>query len=504
MMLSETLREAATRFGDRPCLVEPEGATLTFGALHLASERLARQLAQAGIREGDVVALQLPSNFDYVISYCALARLGAITAGLNPHLAAGEQARILDMLQPRVVVGIHSTSGGSWPAYDIAEFDIQHEVDKPQVIDPAELEPLAELPPDPERPVAIVLTSGTTGLPKGALFRNSQLEAISRIDLGPNWAEVWGIGGAQIASTQFAHIGFMTKLPWYIRCGMATYLLPKWRTETVMELIDAHRITTLGVIAPQLAILLRHEALPRYDLSSVDLIIAGGAASPPALITAASQRFGARYSVRYSSTESGGVGLSNDAGSPEDQINSVLFPREGVEAGVFLEDGTEAGAGVIGELRLRSDAMFDGYWNDPESTQTAVRTGWLHTGDLAQRTPSGGIQLTGRHRDRYVRGGYNVYPTEVEAVLLDHPSVADVAVVPLSHEVLGSIGAAVVVPTAGAQVPTLAELREFCIDRLATWKHPEALVLAESLPYTSGLKLDRAQLASIVAQEDSQ
>ena len=89
-------------------------------------------------------------------------------------------------------------------------------------------------------------------------------------------------------------------------------------------------------------------------------------------------------------------------------------------------------------------------------------------------------------------------------MLLDHPSVADVAVVPLSHEVLGSIGAAVVVPTAGAQVPTLAELREFCIDRLATWKHPEALVLAESLPYTSGLKLDRAQLASIVAQEDSQ
>lgn len=472
-MLDELIREAAKRFGRRPVLVDQRGDALTYTALHQRSDEVAATWAADGITEGSVLALCIGSTPDYLIAYAAAAKLGAVTAGVNPSLTRPERLALLDRLMPDVVVdGALPAGRGNVP------------------------EPLG---PDPERVVAIVFTSGTTGPPKGAVFRNRQLAAISDADLGPDWERRWDGGGTMLASTQFAHVGFMTKLPWYLRLGTTLVVLDRWRAADVLRAIAGYRIDTLGAVAPQLALMLRDPLMDQLDLSCVERIIAGGAASPPGLVRAARERFGAAYSIRYSSTESGGVGLGTDFDAPDNEaLFTVGRPRRGVEARITDPCGDEVAVDEVGELRLRTPAMFDGYWHDPAATAATIVDGWIRTGDLASRSADGLITLKGRSKEMYIRGGYNVAPAEVEAVLSEHAAVAGVAVCPKPDDVMGEVGVAVVVVHGGHAVPTLDELRSFAADRLARWKLPEDIVVVDALPLTAMQKVDRAALARLV------
>ena len=303
-----------------------------------------------------------------------------------------------------------------------------------------------------------------------------------------------------LASTQFAHIGFMTKLPWYLRLGSTTHLLERWRAADVLALVEEHRMPSVGGVAPQVALMLRDPDFDRYDLSSVQTLVMGGALSPPALVREARERFGAAYSIRYSSTESGGIGLGTafDA-DDEEALFTVGRPRPGVSVTVRDEAGEVVPDGEVGELWLRSPTQMRGYWNDPEGTAATIVDGWLRTGDLARIDERGLVRLAGRAKEMFIRGGYNVYPAEVEAVLLDHPAVADVAVVPRPDPVLGEIGVAVVVPTDPAAPPTLDDLRGLAAERLAHHKRPEAIRIVDALPQTAMQKLDRRRLAAVEA-----
>jgi len=479
-MLSSVVREAAQRFGDRAAFVDHTGQQLTYRQLDERSQLVAQGLEEAGIGVGSVIALTMASGFDYVITYVAAAKIGAITAGVNPSLTAPERDALLAHLQPDLVV--------------------DQALPVPGVVRPKE--PGAGVDGDgidPDRIVAIVFTSGTTGPPKGAVFRNRQLEAICEIDLGPGWRDRWGGGGPMLASTQFAHVGFMTKLPWYLRMGVTMHVLERWRPADVLRTIAAERITVLGAVAPQLALMLRCPEFDELDLDCVTSIIAGGAASPPALVRAARERFGAKYSIRYSSTESGGVGLATDFDAPDSEaLFTVGRPRPGVEVKVIGESGAAAEPGEIGELYLRTPAMFDGYWRDGDATAATIVDGWIRTGDLASIDADGLIRLNGRCKEMYIRGGYNVSPVEVEAVLSDHPAVNAIAMVPRPDDVMGEVGVAVIVVEPGHAAPTLDELRSFGADRLAKWKLPEALLEIGALPLTQIQKLDRAALQTTV------
>ena len=474
-MLPHTIAEAAERFADRAAFVDQRGAALTYAELHERSDALAATWSTTGLTDGSVVALRIGSTFDYVTAYAAAAKLGAITAGINPSLAPAEQDTLVARLGPDLVV--------DGPLPDTGSAGRTGTV--PAIED------------DPERIVAVVFTSGTTGPPKGAVFRNRQLAAICDADLGPGWQQRWGGGGPMLASTQFAHVGFMTKLPWYLRLGTTMHVLDRWRSADVLRTVATHRIDTLGVVAPQLALMLRDPLLDELDVSCVQRIIAGGAASPPGLVRAARDRFGAAYSIRYSSTESGGVGLGTDFDAPDHEaLYTVGRPRPGVEVRIADADGVDVACGETAELWLRTPAMFDGYWRDPEATAATLVDGWIRTGDLALQSPDGLVTLRGRSKEMYIRGGYNVAPAEVEAVLSEHPAVAAIAVAPRADDVMGEIGVAVVVTAAGHDAPTLAELRGFAADRLARWKLPEAVVVVDALPLTTMQKLDRAALAA--------
>jgi acyl-CoA synthetase (AMP-forming)/AMP-acid ligase II len=264
-------------------------------------------------------------------------------------------------------------------------------------------------------------------------------------------------------------------------------------------LVAEHRMPVVGAVAPQVALLLRVPDFDDHDLSCVQTIVVGGGASSPALVREAQERFGAAYSIRYSSTESGGLGTAVAPGAPDDEVlNTVGRPRPGTD--IEIRDGARrVPDGETGAVCIRSGAVMSGYWNDPDATADTLRDGWLYTGDLGYIDGQGCLRLVGRSKEMFIRGGYNVFPMEVEAVLSAHPAVRDIAVVPRPDPVMGEIGVAVVVPRDPAAPPSLEALRAFATGQLATWKLPEDVRIVDSLPLTAVQKLDRRSLAAAEA-----
>ena len=473
MTLAATVRQAAARFGPRTAFVDPDGTHVSYADLHRRSDEVANGLLAEGVGPGDVVLLRLPSDSSYVVAYTAAAKVGAIAAGVNPRLAPPEQAAV-------------AAEAGGAISLESSE----------QVLGLARPGAVPPLPDDPDRPVALVFTSGTTGEPKGALFHERQLAAVTRIDVGDAWGDPTATPTPMLAGTQFAHVGFMTKLPWYLRLGTTTHVLGRWRAADALTCIAEHRIPSLGGVAPQMALLLR-EDLESYDLRCVQTIVMGGAASPPSMVREAMARFEAAYSIRYSSTESGGCGTGTAFDADEEEaLFTVGRPRGGIEVGIGDHDTGPLPDGEVGEVWLRSPTSMSGYWRDDSRDQPALVRGWLRTGDLGLIDERGCLRLAGRLKEMFIRGGYNVYPAEVEAVLADHPLVAAVAIVPRPDDVMGEIGVAVVVPADRDHPPTLASLRAFLAPRLAAFKLPEALRLEAEIPLTPMQKVDRRALAA--------
>jgi acyl-CoA synthetase (AMP-forming)/AMP-acid ligase II len=495
-MLPATAREAARRFGDTPAYVTPSGWSITYRDLDRVSDEVALGLARRGVHAGDVVTLVLPPGAEYLVAYVAAAKLGAITAGVNDRLSPVERDAVLRTAGPRVVIAGPGLAPEHPGAVDVVETadapsldDLLRDVRVPG-------DPPPDLAPDPERPVAIVFTSGTTGLPKGALYGNRQLAFITHNDVG----DTWGAGGRGFTGTSFAHLGFMTKLPGNLQRGGTNFVLRRWRAADALRLVSEQHMTTVAGVPAQLALMLRQPDFEAYDLDSVRFLIAGGGPITPGLAEEARARFHAALATRYSCTEAG-IGLGTAFDDPdEDAVVSVGRPHAAVDLALLDDDDRPVAQGEVGQVCLRSPAVMAGYWRDPDATAAAFTAdGHVRTGDLGWLDERGRLRLVGRSKEMYVRGGYNVYPVEVEGVLSTHPTVATVAVVPRADSVMGEIGVACVVARDGREPPTLAELREFAAGRLAAYKLPEALHVLDALPLTAMEKVDRRALAAAVA-----
>ncbi|MFF7247857.1 class I adenylate-forming enzyme family protein [Embleya sp. NPDC008237] len=493
-VLAQVLREAARRFPERRALVHG-GSGFTYGGLDAVTDQVAAGLAGRGVRPGHLVALVLPSGLEYVVAYTALARLGAITTGVGPRYTPAERAAILDRAAPDLVLATEELAEGipagpehirCVPAAGAHEVWAELRRDE---IPPA---PPVTGEQDPSLPETVVFTSGTTGTPKGALFTSRQIAAITAMDTGDRWGE----GGPQLIATGLPHVGFMTKLAGYLKMGATLHVLGRWRAQDALRLVAREKIPYLGGVAAQVSLLLGRPEFDRYDLTHVRGLIVGGGPSPAPLVHEARTRFGAGYSIRYSSTESGGLGTLTAFDAPDSEaLHTVGRPRPGTELEIRdPRTGTVLPVGEEGQICLRSPAVMAGYWRDPEAGAAALDgDGRLHTGDLGRIDEAGCLRITGRMTEMYIRGGYNVYPQEVEAVLLDHPDVASVAVVPRPSRVMGEIGVAVVVSRAASE-PSLAALREFAASRLSAHKLPEAIRIVPELPLTGMDKVDRRSL----------
>ncbi len=492
-MLGAMVSGAAARFGAKPAYVSPLGWPLSYAELDQTTDRVAAGLIGRGITEGDVIALLLPPGLEYLVSYVAAAKIGAITAGINHRLTPAEQTVVLNQADPRLVIAAPGSPSFTGEVVELAE--AQSVVDLGGVLQSSTTapEPLAV---DPNRSVAIIFTSGTTGMPKGAIYGNRQLEYITQIDVGDDW----GGGTLSFTGTSFAHLGFMTKLPGNLKRGGTSFIMRTWSATAALDLISKEKMVTVGGVPTQIALMLRHPDFNNYDLTSVRNIIVGGGPVTPGLAQSAREKFGARLATRYSCTEAG-IGLGTGFDDPEeDAIVSVGRPLATVRLKVLNDSLDEVAQGETGEIALRSPAVMNGYWRDPEATRAVFTPdGFVRTGDLGWVDEHGRVRLVGRSKEMYVRGGYNVYPVEVEAVLSTHPGVASVAIIPQTDLVMGEIGVAFVVMRPEHRRVTLEELRDHAQHELAHYKLPAALQIIDEIPLTAGEKTDRAALAQRLA-----
>jgi acyl-CoA synthetase (AMP-forming)/AMP-acid ligase II len=517
----ELLRRAAEVNADDEAYVEPAVAgprrSLSFAEWDRAADGLAGLLAGAGVGRGDVVGLVLPSSLDYAVAYAAAARLGAVTSGVNPRLGRAEVDSICERARPALTIvdpglGVElppaagrivgrDEAAAAWAGPPPARF--------PDIFD--------------DDPVAVVWTSGTTGRPKGAVFDHRCLAAVSE------GADVLSRSGdRRLSPLPFAHVGYMTKVWDEIAHGITTVITPTpWRAADALAVMEAERITVAQGVPTQWALIMELPELERADLSSLRIAGTGAAPMPSALVAEIRRRLGVPVVVRYTSTETAICTGTVPEDPAEVVATSVGRPVPGVELSIEDERGRPVAAGQPGRVRIRSRAVFLGYWGDrsapavsagataPGATGDAspvrgaahlvdaeatarVRDaeGWVTTGDFGFVDSGGNLHLVGREHERYIRGGYNVYPAEVEDALAAHPAVARVAVVGTADPVLGEVGVAFVVPRSAdlAAAPTLAELRAHCAGRLADYKAPDAMVVLDELPLTPMMKIDKRAL----------
>ncbi|MDJ0865603.1 MAG: long-chain fatty acid--CoA ligase [Myxococcota bacterium] len=499
------LPRRAAGAGDRVALIDPD-RTLTYADLDERTARCAAWLRSAGVARGDRVGILAANRSAYLETVFAAARLGAIALPLNARLAPPELRQLLDDAEPRVLVHEHDltplveksldgataaprrlAAGGGPDAYEAAlaahapHFDV---------------EPVA-----PDDPMILMYTSGTTGMPKGALL--------------PHRKTLYNALNAQLFFDLRRDDRVLVVLPLFHSFGLkilslpalyagATVVLERHFDATALwQTVSDRRITLLGGVPfmfRQLEDALAAAPADRYDLSSLRFAFTAGAAIPVELIHAFEAR-GLVLKQGFGQTETS-ILTCLEAADAVRKAGSVGRPVFHADVRVVATDTIdrppvrwqETAPGETGEIVVRGPITMIGYWRRPEATAETLREGgWLRTGDLATRDAEGFLTLVGRARDMYISGGENVYPAQVEATYEEHPAVREVAVVGVPDPRWGEAGRAYVVASDGAAVEPDA-LRAWGRERLATFKVPRDFVAVEALPRTASGKVQKHRL----------
>lgn len=487
---------------------------LTYRDWEELSERLAARFWAEGVRRGDVVALLLPSTPFYLVAYLAAARIGAVTAGVNTRYRRREIVPILVRSAARLLLGVRSGVGG----VDYPSIAAEAESALPDRLSAIWVEeeqlrgstaalveelsrgcpPISEVEVDPEDPVTIVFTSGTTGIPKGAWYAHRSILALAEIETSRYPGGEIPFRKHLAAGVSFAHLGTMARIAVQIGHAGMSIIHDQFDPEAVLETIEAERLVHLGAFPTQMIALLDLAREQPRDLSSLRSVLLGGAPVAPELILRVRRELRAQVSVRYSSTEVGIATASLPDDPPEVLCATVGKPTPGVELRIVAEDNRSLPVGEVGEVVIRSPATMRGYWNDPQATARVIDSeGWVHTGDLGYLDAAGYLHLCGRKTEMYIRGGFNVYPIEVEHRLYQHPKVAQAAVIGVPDRKYGEIGWAFVVARDPADPPSLEELRDFVGQELASFKRPDGLTLLEKMPVTPMFKADKRALRAL-------
>ena len=508
----EVLRAAASANADIEAYVEPATddtprRAMTFAQWDRSADGVAGLLQSHGVGPGTVVCIVLPSSIDYMVCYAAVTRLGAVTSGINLRLGEPEKRSILERTRPVVTIVEDGAPLMDGPTGTVIKRSVARAA--------------MGGPPPPSwptlarsDPVAVVWTSGTTGLPKGAVFDHARLAAVAA-----GTDVLSEPGDRRLSPLPFAHVGSMTRTWDEVAHGVTTVITPTpWRAADAIRIMASERITVGQGVPTQWALVLAHPDLETAEISTLRITGTGASRVPAELIAAMRERFGAPVVVRYTSTEAS-LGTGTVPGDRDEVVAmTVGRPVPGVTLSIVDESGHPLPSGEVGRVCLRSDAVMCGYWGGPLSgpgaagvtyDEAATRAvlaedGWLTTGDFGYVDDDEGcLHLVGRANELYIRGGYNVYPAEVEGVLSTQPGISQVAVLGAPDPVLGEIGVAVVVPEEGSRFmgnELFDQLQAAARSELADYKAPDCVVVVDALPLTSMMKVDKRALADDVAK----
>jgi acyl-CoA synthetase (AMP-forming)/AMP-acid ligase II len=489
---------------------------LTFGEVRRRSLSLARELQSSlGVRTGDRVAIAMRNLPEFVVSFWGAALVGAIVVPLNSWWKGGEFAYALqDSGAPVAFVDDERLAllrGEPLPSAVtlVGVRTAASEVPFDELVADAPIDESAIARLGRDDPVTLLYTSGTTGRPKGALGTNRAAIANLTNMAFANAREAIIAGrearsavqAATLSAQPLFHVGGVASIIGAPLGGTKLVMMRKWDVDEAVQLARQEGVTSLGGVPTIARQLIEYPGIGELGLD-VRGVPLGGAAVPPDLPLRARAVFGPTVQILngYGSTETTSAVVLNVGVEFEARPNCVGRPNLTADARVAGADGQWLGSGEVGELCFRSPQVVKGYWNDDAATADSFRDGWFHTGDIGYIDDDGFVYVVDRLKDVVIRGGENVYCVEVEAVLHDHPDVAEVAVVGMNEPVMGERVCAVVVAR-GAAPPSLTDLRDFATARLAAFKCPEALSVTGELPKTATGKVDKKALRAQLAGE---
>jgi len=475
--------ERHARFAPGAAAIRFDGREIAYAELAQSIRRAAAVLAARGVRRGDAVAYLGFNHPAALVLLFACARLGAMFAPLNWRLAAPELARVLADCPPRVL---------------FAEKAFAETL--PHTIDLHVLEEDAGAPPAPqggeEMPVLLCYTSGSTGAPKGvvltqrAVFWNavnsSHMHDLTSADRVLTTLPLFHVGGLNIQTTPALH------------AGASVTLHPRFDPQAALDAIERERITLAVLVPAQLSAMMELPAWKSADLSSLRMITTGSTIVPEAFVRKVAER-GVPVIQVYGSTETCPVAAYVRAADAARKAGSAGVAALHCEVKVVGEDGAELPAGRDGEILVRGPSLASGYWRAPEETARAFKDGWYRSGDVGHFDGEGHLYVVSRMKDMIISGGENIYPAEVESVLLECPAVEEACVVGKPEPRWGEVVTAAVVLKAGCRM-TEAEALALFHGRIARYKHPREVRFLERLPRSPLGKVQREAVRTAISE----
>jgi long-chain acyl-CoA synthetase len=489
--LARLLTDAAAEHGARPAL-KFDQEVVTYRELDEQAARVAGLLEQRGVASGDRVGIMLPNVPSFAPVYYGILRAGGVVVPMNPLFKRREVRFYLADSRAKQLFVWHefAESGAVGGGEAGTEVIIVAPGDFEQLLADAPVE-FADAPRDASDTAVILYTSGTTGTPKGAeLTHKNLLENCRR-------------GGTQLLGTSeqdvvlgalplFHSFGQTACMNASVCAGACLTLMPRFDAGKALEIIERDRVTLLHGVPTMFHALLNHPRRESYDAASVRLCCSGGSAMPVEVMRGFERAFGCLILEGYGLSETSPVASFNHV-DRERKPGSIGTPIDGVEMKIVDADDNALPAGEVGEVVIRGHNIMKGYHDRPDATAEAMRGGWFHTGDLARVDQDGYFFIVDRTKDMIIRGGYNVYPREIEEVLYEHPAVLEAAVIGVPDSALGEEVGASIVLRPGSEAST-DDIQSFVKERVAAYKYPRRIWFADELPKSATGKVLKREI----------
>ena len=478
MNLASIVTKAAEKDGDHVA-VKLDDAEFTYAQLDEASARVAGLLRARGIEAGDRVGIMLPNVPYFLACYYGVLRAGGVVVPMNVLLRKREVAFYLRDPEAKLLFAWHDFAEDAQAGAEDAGVECV-------VVTPGEFEellgaadPLEEVHQADDDDTAVILyTSGTTGTPKGAELTHQNLTRNAKIATG-----LFDLGEDTVvlgALPLFHSFGQTCSMNATMSAGGTLTLIPRFDPAKALEIIQRDDVNVFLGVPTMYGAMLHCSERDEFDVSKLEFCGSGGSAMPVELMRGFEEAFGAKVLEGYGLSETSPVASFNHP-DRERKPGSIGTPIDGVEMKVVDEDGNPVDQGDVGEIVIRGHNVMKGYWNRPDATEESIRDGWFHSGDMATVDEDGYFFIVDRKKDMIIRGGYNVYPREIEEVLYEHPAVREAAVLGIPHDEYGEeVGAAVALKE-GEEV-SAEELRKFVKDQVAAYKYPRHVWFVDELP----------------------